>query len=47
MLDIQRPVVIVAAGGQRHIGAETIPNLLIGLLRLSKPQVQAIFDTRA
>ena len=33
MLDVERPVVVVPARGQRHVGAEAVPDLLVGLPR--------------
>ena len=47
VLDIQGPVVVVPPGRQRHVRAEPVPDLLVGLLGLAEPQVQALFDARA
>ena len=47
MLDIQGPVVVVPPGCQGHVRAEPVPDLLVGLLGLAEPQVQALFDARA
>ena len=47
MLHVERPVVVVPLGRQGHVGAEPVPDLLIGLLGLAEPQVQAVFDARA
>ena len=46
MLDVERPVVEVPARGQRHVGAEAVPDLLVGLLELAEPEVQALLDAR-
>ena len=47
VLDVQRPVVVVPPRRQRHVGAEPVPDLLVGLLGLAEPQVQALLDARA
>ena len=47
VLDVQGPVVVVPPRCQGHVGAEPVPDLLVGLLGLAEPQVQALFDVRA
>ena len=47
VLDVQRPMVVVPARRQGHVGAEAVPDLLVGLLELAEPEVQAVLDARA
>ena len=47
VLDVERPVVVVPPRRQRHVGAEPVPDLLVGLLELAEPEVQALLDARA
>ena len=47
MLDVQRPVVVVTPGREGDVRAELVPDLLVGLLDLAEPQVEALLDARA
>lgn len=44
--DIEGPMVIVPPGRQDHVGAEPVRYLLVGMLGLAEPQVQALFYIR-
>src|SRR5205823_13627079 len=46
MLDIEGPVVVMAAGRQGDVRAESVPDLLVGLLGLAEPQIQTLFNIR-
>ena len=46
VIDVERPVVVVTFRRQRHVGAEAGPDILVGLLGLAEPQVEAILDVR-
>ena len=47
VLDVQRPVVVVPPRGERDIRAEAVPDILVGLLGLAEPEVEAVLDPRA
>ena len=47
MVEVERPMVVVAARGQRDVGAEAAPDLPVGRLDLAEPQAEAFLDARA
>ena len=44
VLDVQRPVVVVAPGCERDVGAELVPDRGVGRLDLAEPEPEAVLD---